>query len=35
MNDKYSEDHKKLINKKLMLRSKRRNIIFYRYLMFI
>ena len=35
MNDKYSEDHERLINEKLTLRSERRNIVFYRYLMFI
>ena len=35
MNNKYSEDHERLINEKLMLRSKWQNIVFYWYLMFI
>ena len=35
MNDKYSEDHKRLINEKLTLRSERRNTVFYQYLIFI
>ena len=35
MNDKYFEDYEKLINEKLTFRSERRNIVFYRYLMFI